>query len=265
VASLLRAKPAETSTTSGGPFHVFLCSRHLSKGEDAAASLKVEYNNSLSVLELDVTSRDSIRAAVQNVYADVGRVDILVNNAGVMMMRGDPVCVLRETLETNLVSAYAMTEEFKLLIMTQLPHVRKDKRLIHITSDFGSITRRNNPADYLYHEQMAEYRISKAALNMMAACQRYATKDVGVKVCVYNPGLTATALGGQDPEHMKAQGARDAREIGDAFLRVVEGKRDHEFDKMLDAFDGIISTPSNVSYYPLVLDAHFNDNEASPR
>ncbi|RYP14306.1 hypothetical protein DL765_006471 [Monosporascus sp. GIB2] len=240
VKALLRAKPAADDSTGGGPYHVFLCSRDWAKGEQAAASLVAEHENSLSVLPLDVTSAESVKWAAQTVDSIVGRVDILVNNAAVMRYGGDPIPTLREALETNLVSAYAISEAFKSLLMVQLPSSKKDKRLIHMTCDMGSIAHRSDPSSKTYPITAPEYRISKAGLNMMAACQRFDLQGSGVKVCVYNTGYTATDLAGLDPDMKRAHGAREVREVAEAFIRVVEGHRDEEFGQMLDTLEGTV-------------------------
>ncbi|RYP74163.1 hypothetical protein DL769_004078 [Monosporascus sp. CRB-8-3] len=240
VKALLRAEPAADDSTGGGPYHVFLCSRDWAKGEQAAASLVAEHENSLSVLPLDVTSAESVKWAAQTVDSITGRVDILVNNAAVMRYGGDPIPTLREALETNLVSAYAVSEAFKSLLMVQLPSSKKDKRLIHMTCDMGSIAHRSDPSSKTYPITAPEYRISKAGLNMMAACQRFDLQGSGVKVCVYNTGYTATDLAGLDPDMKRAHGAREAREVAEAFVRVVEGHRDEEFGQMLDTLGGTV-------------------------
>ncbi|RYP61537.1 hypothetical protein DL771_010098 [Monosporascus sp. 5C6A] len=240
VKALLRAEPAADDSTSGGPYHVFLCSRDWAKGEQAAASLVAEHENSLSVLPLDVTSAESVKWAAQTVDSIAGRVDILVNNAAVMRYGGDPIPTLREALETNLVSAYAISEAFKSLLMVQLPSSKKDKRLIHMTCDMGSITHRSDPSSKTYPITAPEYRISKAGLNMMAACQSFDLQGSGVKVCVYNTGYTATDLAGLDPDMKRAHGAREVREVAEAFVRVVEGHRDEDFGQMLDTLEGTV-------------------------
>ena len=66
-------------------YHVFLGSRSVTKGEDAAAKLRAEFPDSEStvqVVPLDVSSDESIAAAVQTVRAGKGYLDVLINNAG---------------------------------------------------------------------------------------------------------------------------------------------------------------------------------------
>lgn len=217
-----------------------MCSRDWAKGEAAAASLVAEHDNSYTVLPLDVTSAESIKWVAQAIDSVAGRLDILINNAATMRYNGDAVPMLREALETNLVSAYAMSETFKSLLMVQLPSCKKEKRLLHMTCDLGSVTRRADPSDQSYPITAPEYRISKAALNMMATCQNFELQGSGIKVGVYNAGYTATGLAGLDPDIKKSHGARDPAVVAEAFVRVIEGERDDEFGQMLDTFEGTV-------------------------
>lgn len=66
-------------------YHVFLGSRSVPKGEDAAAKLRAEFPDSEStvqVVQLDVSSDESIAAAVETVRTTMGYLDVLINNAG---------------------------------------------------------------------------------------------------------------------------------------------------------------------------------------
>lgn len=240
VRALLRAEPAGEESPSGGPYHVFLCSRDWAKGETAALSLVAEHDNSFAVLPLDVTDAASLKWAAQTVDAVAGRVDILVNNAAVMRYHGDAVPTLREALETNLVSACAVSEAFKSMLMVQMPVCKKDKRLLHVTCDLGSVANRSDPQDQQYPVTAPEYRISKAGLNMLAACQRFELSGSGVKVALWNAGYTATDLAGLDPATKRSHGARDPAEVAAAFVKVIEGKRDDEFGQILDTLEGTV-------------------------
>src|SRR5262245_12963187 len=60
-------------------FTVLIGSRNLEHGEAAAKSVGAQAR----ALQLDVTSPDSISAAVTRIRADLGRLDVLVNNAAI--------------------------------------------------------------------------------------------------------------------------------------------------------------------------------------
>ena len=66
-------------------YHVLLGSRSLEKGNGAKAALENEFpgtKSTIEVLQVDVTSDDSINAAFEKVQAAHGRIDCLLNNAG---------------------------------------------------------------------------------------------------------------------------------------------------------------------------------------
>lgn len=67
------------------PYHVFLGSRSIEKGNSALDSLRQECpnaTNKLDLLQVDLTSDESIEKAYQQISAVPGRLDVLVNNAG---------------------------------------------------------------------------------------------------------------------------------------------------------------------------------------
>lgn len=187
VAALLRTTPTPSGypnrARSGAPYHIYLGSRSLDKGQLALASLKPEHGNSISLPHLDVTSPDSIAAAVSKIQSETGRVDILINSVGIVSTASDPVIRLRETLEVNLVAPFAVTETFRALFLAQpVGGDEKEKRLIHVTSDLGSIGMRTDASSKVYDSPFREYRISKAGLNVRTACHQYETLKSGVNV-----------------------------------------------------------------------------------
>ena len=65
--------------------HVVLAVRNVDKGNDAAARIAgASPGASVAVLQLDLTSLDSVRAAAETLRADHDAIDLLINNAGVM-------------------------------------------------------------------------------------------------------------------------------------------------------------------------------------
>lgn len=71
--------------------------------------------------------------------------------------------------------------------------------------------------------------MSKAALNMLAACDRYGFRSWGGKVTSFNPGWCVTNLTGEEGRGMRERGgARSAEDPARALVEVVNGKRDKE-------------------------------------
>jgi NAD(P)-dependent dehydrogenase (short-subunit alcohol dehydrogenase family) len=158
-------------------------------------------------VQLDGASSESIAAAASTVQAEAGRVDVLINNAGIAISKPDPVACLRETLETNLVGAFALSKALQPLLAAQTATATpKDKRIVNVTSDLGSITWRSDPSATHYQIPATEYRISKAAMNMMTACQVADLKGLDIKAFSFNPGYTVTELSG--PVELRRQNGK---------------------------------------------------------
>ena len=69
------------------PYHVYLGSRSLQKGQDAIAKIRAEVpatTNTVEVLQVDVNSDESIEKAAAVVEKEQGRLDTLINNAGTL-------------------------------------------------------------------------------------------------------------------------------------------------------------------------------------
>lgn len=230
IQSVLRA-------SAGAPYHAILCSRSAENGKAAFEMIKAEATNgnSVSLLELDVTSEAVVSKAAATVASQFGRLDILVNNAGVAFFNSDAQA-LRDTLEVNLVGPYRVTQAFKELLLTQ-PSTgpAKTKRLIHVSSSLGSVALKRDPPDENHKRSMAPaYSISKAGLNMMAACHEREFGDK-VKVFSWNPKYTITELGGAHTVPIrKAHGGIPADEAGEACLEVIDGSRDQDAGRLIE-------------------------------
>lgn len=88
---------------SDQPYHVFLGSRSLERGQEAVAKLQKEcagVANTVEALQVDLESDESIEKAFETVKTSFGRIDALINNAGAQF-RHPPIllCVLLMTLK----------------------------------------------------------------------------------------------------------------------------------------------------------------------
>jgi len=97
---------------------VVLGSRSLQAGQAAALTLGNTYGAGRVVaMQIDVTSRPSIDAAVAAVCRQTQHLDILINNSGVLLDSDDPSVLFdleaaRTTLRVNLDGAISVTEAF---------------------------------------------------------------------------------------------------------------------------------------------------------
>jgi len=206
-----------------GSYHVYLGSRSIEKGETALRDLQSRgYTGTAELLQLDVTSDDSINAAVQTVEAAHGKLDVLVDNAAITVIQGGSLRErMRAAYDTNVIGAAVMGDSF-------LPLLKKSSntpRLINVSSGVGSITHRLDPQNAMYsffgHWQ---YGVSKAAMNLLSACMFVEYKP-DVKVFTYCPGFTVSNLG---PFNTADQGARPVAESVVSLVELIEGKRDGE-------------------------------------
>ncbi|KAI0165892.1 NAD(P)-binding protein [Xylariaceae sp. FL1272] len=218
------------SDAGAAPYHIFLGSRNLANGQAVAAELPVAHGNTISAIQLDITSPESVSNAVKQVESQAGRLDVLINNAGVNYdSLEDETEKMRVIYDINVVSTARMITSFKPLLLAQPAEGEMTKRVINVTSSMGSIASRYNPKFEYYSQLHTAYRCTKAALGMLTACTAYDLKDVA-KVHAFDPGWVATEFGGQDVATAQQYGAVEPRVSALACRDVVEGKRDNEMD-----------------------------------
>ncbi|CAI6289628.1 unnamed protein product [Periconia digitata] len=211
---------------SKGTFQILLGTRSPEKGEKAVSEIKSKYPGStISSLQIDITSDDSIAAAFKHVESTYGKLDALVNNAGICPTEFSR-SILRETLETNVTSHAAVTETFAPLLSKS-----SSPRVLYVSSELGSITLRSDPKSRARDEEYKAYRISKAALNMLVACDAWEHSDY--KVFGYCPGYVITDLAGMREEKIKQGFAQQPDGSARGIAAIVEGKRDAEAGKFL--------------------------------
>jgi NAD(P)-dependent dehydrogenase (short-subunit alcohol dehydrogenase family) len=131
-------------------------------------------------LALDVTSEESMRAAVAAVEEADGAVGALVNNAGYSQsgaVETVPLDEVRRQFETNV---------FGLLRMCQLvlPGMRREGRgrIVNVSSMGGKLT---FPGGGIYHA-------TKYAVEAISDALRFEVRGFGVHVSVIEPGLIKT-------------------------------------------------------------------------
>ncbi|KAF4841867.1 Short-chain dehydrogenase/reductase tropE [Colletotrichum siamense] len=172
-------------------YHVYMTGRRKDAIEKSASELQ-SAGLDVEPLVLDVTSDESITAAVEQVQNKFGYIDVIVNNAGINRGKaeGNLRQRLREVFDTNLFGAVEVTDAFTPL----LEKSSKTRRVVFISSGLGSLAVRSDPSlgpkrDYL------EYGASKAALNH--ATLTFASRHHGDDSWKFNtccPGYCATSM-----------------------------------------------------------------------
>tara|TARA_R110000787_G_scaffold187093_7_gene298883 strand:- start:12357 stop:13133 length:777 start_codon:yes stop_codon:yes gene_type:complete len=124
------------STLARHGAHVVLAARRADKLADAVAEIEQAGGKALAV-DMDVTSRESVIAALEKVARQIGPLDILVNNAGVSGTKR-PLDYTDEDWDwvvgTNLKGAWVVAQEVARAMVTQ----KRTGSIINITSILGS-------------------------------------------------------------------------------------------------------------------------------
>lgn len=203
-------------------YDILLGTRSLEKGEAAITSLKNEIPNTtstVSAVQVDIESDDSIAKAFDHVSSKYGKLDVLVNNAGAGfdLKIQDGGLTIREAFnkswDVNVAGTQVMTVTFVPLLLKS-----SDPRLMFLTSGTSTITETENmttptmqringspPAGWPKATtfSIASYRSSKTGLNMLMREWYRILKNDGVKVWCISPGFLATGLGGVGVEQLK--------------------------------------------------------------
>ncbi|MFG1793570.1 SDR family oxidoreductase [Nocardia sp. NPDC049149] len=169
-------------------WQVFLGARDADRGKQAAAEF-VEQGLNVEFVPLDVTSVNSVAAAVATVRERASRLDVLINNAGIL----GPIRTPEETqaedfravFETNVFGSVQVTHAF-LPLLRAADH----PRIVMVSSGMGSLAITSDP-DRLESTLLSlTYTSSKSALNMITS--QYARALPGILVNAADPGYTAT-------------------------------------------------------------------------
>ena len=143
------------------------------------------------LLTMDVTDDDSMRAGVERIVSESGRIDVLVNNAGYGSygaVEDVPLSEARYQFEVNVFGAAR-------LIQLVLPQMRSQGSgtIVNICSMGGRIY---TPLGGWYHG-------TKFALEALSDCLRMETKPFGIDVVMIEPGSIRTEWGGIAADNLR--------------------------------------------------------------
>ena len=171
---------------------------------------------SFAMLSLDVTSDESVEAAVKEVIRQEGRIDLLVNNAGFGVAPAGA-----EESSIDQAKAIFETNFFGLIRMTRavVPHMRREGngRIINIGSVLGFL-----PMPY-----GALYAATKHAVEGYSESLDHELRTRGIRVSVIEPAYTKTQFDANflAPDS-KLDEYRDVRALLDKVLKEVMATAD---------------------------------------
>ncbi|KXT09906.1 hypothetical protein AC579_9496 [Pseudocercospora musae] len=158
-----------------GRYHVFVTARNTSKIPQSLATLQ-----DATVLALDVTSKESIAAAVNTVSkASSGRLDVLVNNSGSGLTAAaldSDVHAAKAVFEVNFFGVLATTQAFAPLLV-------KAK---------GVVVNNSSASAEINELYMGIYSASKASVTQLGEVMRLEMKPLGVRVVSVVTGVVAS-------------------------------------------------------------------------
>ncbi len=217
------------------------------QGHNAEIALALEEQASaedldLRVVELDVTSQESVARAAAKVLEESGAPDVVVNNAGQMFVGFTEAFTPDEftnQLDVNVVGIHRMNREF-------LPAMRKrgDGLIVNLSSIAGRL---GAPFFGVYHA-------SKWAVEGYSMALRGELASSGVDVVVVEPGPFTTELFPSSPRPADVEGRIDtypavARET---------------FEGMGNAFESMFEDPETPTDPQAVVDRIIELTEMEP-
>ena len=137
----------------------------------------------VEILELDVTSTESVDAAFTTLFGKTGgKLDVLVNNAGVAVAGLSETFTPEQVREMFEVNVFGMQR----VLRAALPHMRSRRSglVINIGSILGRVT----------IPFLGLYGASKHAVEAMTESYRYEVSQLGIDIVLLQPGPFPTKL-----------------------------------------------------------------------
>lgn len=196
-------------------YHVIVGSLTPTEGSDAISLLLAEdASRSLSSVTIDVTSDESISAAVKSISENFGRIDVLVNNAGLLLDELDnphtPRAIFEKTYAVNVFGVVAVTDAFTSLLEAS---ISSHPRIVFMSSRLGSLHTNADTSDRSNKRWFPAYRSSKCALNMLMLHYSKLFGERGWLINASDPGLSKTDMTSAQDDSIKGtveEGARNA-------------------------------------------------------
>lgn len=172
--------------------HVVLACRNLEKGEAARAAISQATGSKLlTVLQVDTSSQESVRAFVAGFKRQFRSLQVLVNNAGVSLpKRQAGPKGIDLVFATNVLGYYWMTTELADILAASAP-----ARVVNVASTFaGELDLTDLQFTRRKYEGMKAYKQSKACDRLLSWAFSRRLVPQGVTVNAMAPGFVYTGL-----------------------------------------------------------------------
>ena len=136
----------------------------------------------LKVLELDVTSEDSVQRAVDTALREAGYLDVVVNNAGVVALGVTEAYTAEQFQQLFDVNVFGIVRVNRAVLPAM--RERRSGLLVHVSSGAGRCV---VPA-------LAAYCASKFALEAIADAMRFELLPFGIDSVLVEPGIYRTPI-----------------------------------------------------------------------
>jgi NAD(P)-dependent dehydrogenase (short-subunit alcohol dehydrogenase family) len=180
-----------------------------------------EYKGILHLVDLDVSSDKSVKAAAEYIKSKTDKIDILINNGAIL---GDISKTVLDELDfeemmrvynVNALGSLRMCNAFAPMILNS-----STKLIVNISSEAGSVTDS-------YRDAWFGYCMSKTALNMHTTIAHNELKNHGGQVMAVQPGWVKTYMQGKLDADAELTPAESAEHI----LKIVFNYKKYSSDK----------------------------------
>ncbi|KAI8137113.1 4-dihydrotrisporin dehydrogenase [Fennellomyces sp. T-0311] len=195
---------------------VIACARH----PDGSDKLKALVDgNTVHAIALDTVNLDSVKTAAEKIHqlAPDG-IDVLINNAGIgggghqYNATNTTADEYVQVFETNVVGTSNVTQA-----LLPLLRKRKTRHIVNISSILASI-------DNTTAGDLASYRVSKAAENMLTRIFASQFGEEGFVVLAMHPGWVQTDMGGEKAPITPEQSIAGMLSIVEGMSAEINGK-----------------------------------------
>jgi len=193
-----------TAITLANAGHSVIAGMRNATTKNAAVAQELNAIPNIEVVEIDITSDESVNQAIQQVLNKYGKIDVLVNNAAVSgfgLLEGYSLDQIRNMFEVNV---YGVLRTY----MAVLPAMRKEKNglIINLTSGASGHTL----------PFMVPYLASKFVVESITEGAQGELSDFGIENVSIQPGVYPTEMNNGSKAGVHADKPEIVAEYGDA-------------------------------------------------